>query len=337
MLNTIVKNDEHIDLHSSTNFRALGTECVDAILKEASPNVALPDYAAKITWLVGHYKDQRKSPDATPVQPEEQPALSDFEKDWTTRLKAMLKASKTADNRQITDIGTVALDVQKYVTNRRTFASADSDGSIKADAIKTHIYDLAGYLKDASKVKSAAFEMRIIRGIRNGLLAADAYNPHTNKRNDHENGYHLDANGVPTLPFNIVAPIIKTETPDGTKVKGPNSDNRRVPVNASTVQAHYSKFAPGTVKARTTKGKAGDANPTKAYEHDVAAAIARVIQSIGNMTPAKAYDPESETIEQLEVLNRYLDLFFIARCEFDSEGEYTGTNRALSFKSIDKL
>ena len=131
---------------------------------------------------------------------------------FTDIMKDILKKSYTADKQLTNQRQIVALAIKNEIISKGQQLQPNYDGLV------AYAWEHAGY--NPKDKKSPAFEMRVIRGVRDALMDYQGYNP-TLKRGrfdkngvvnkDFKIGYQLNDKGQLECPDNLLRPTI-TET-----------------------------------------------------------------------------------------------------------------------------
>lgn len=241
---------------------------------------------------------------------------------FTDIMQDILKKSYTADNQLTNQRQIVALAIKSEIISKGQQLQPNYDGLV------AYAWEHAGY--NPKDKKSPAFEMRVIRGVRDALMDYQGYNPVKKKgrfnsdgtiNKGFEIGYRLNDNGQLECPDNLLRPTITEKRKVGKKIvshKGVKNTNYvPVVVPFARMNIDFSKCYPLAKKTR----EGGKKTPDKPKVLTTDDMVEKLIVAVIKLNPVLVSETRANRFKKLE---NELFKFFETRAlqegaEIDSE------------------
>jgi hypothetical protein len=164
-------------------------------------------------------------------------------KELQTIVSEVLKASKSEDKRQNSDVRRLSKALRNFLADDKN----KLDIGINMEGIRNIIYDLAKY--DSSKAKSPSFETRTTRAIKDALLdhskaGINLKDEEATKDEESIDSYFVrNENDELCLPHNVIEPKIKKDI-KGEKQELPNTNTDLVPLSKNLIERYFGEAFP---------------------------------------------------------------------------------------------
>lgn len=169
--------------------------------------------------------------------------ITKTKKELQSVLTEVLKASKSEDKRQNSDVKRLSKALRNFLADDKN----KLDIGINMEGIRNIIYDLASY--DSSKSKSPSFETRTTRAIKDALLdhskaGVSLQDGEATKDEESIDSYFVrNENDDLCLPHNIIEPKIKKDV-KGEKQELPNTNTDLVPLSKNLIDRYFGEAFP---------------------------------------------------------------------------------------------
>ena len=171
--------------------------------------------------------------------------ITQTKKELQSVLTEVLKASKSEDKRQNSDVKRLSLALRNFLSDEKN--QHELKVGVNMEGIRKIVYNLANY--DASKSKSPSFETRTTRAIKDALLTHFKVGVNLKSENATTDEKDIDSYIVRTenddlaIPHNVLEPTIKKEI-KGVKQEVPNTSTDLIPLSSRMVEKMFNEAFP---------------------------------------------------------------------------------------------
>ena len=171
--------------------------------------------------------------------------ITKTKKELQSVLTEVLKASKSEDKRQNSDVKRLSLALRNFLSDDKN--KHELKVGVNMEGIRKIVYDLASY--DSSKLKSPSFEMRTTRAIKDALLTHFKVGVNLKSELATSDEKNIDSYFVRTdnddlaIPHNVLEPMIKKEI-KGVKQDVPNTSTDLIPLSTRMVEKMFNEAFP---------------------------------------------------------------------------------------------
>jgi hypothetical protein len=171
--------------------------------------------------------------------------ITQTKKELQSVLTEVLKASKSEDKRQNSDVKRLSLALRNFLSDEKN--QHELKVGVNMEGIRKIVYNLANY--DASKSKSPSFETRTTRAIKDALLTHFKVGVNLKSELATTDDKDIDSYIVRTdnddlaIPHNVLEPMIKKEI-KGVKQDVPNTSTDLIPLSSKMVETMFNEAFP---------------------------------------------------------------------------------------------